>query len=67
MKRVLRDGLPFAEPLPEGFLYHGASVFTTCGWRGGNPFGWRRTFAASAATPWPWGFPTLGTRPSPGT
>ncbi len=37
MRRVLRDGLPFAEPLPEGFLYHGASVFTTLRVERGEP------------------------------
>ncbi|WP_243031405.1 aminotransferase class IV [Thermus altitudinis] len=29
MRRVLLKGQPFSEPLPEGFLYHGLSVFTT--------------------------------------
>ena len=29
LRRVLLKGEPFSEPLPEGFLYHGLSVFTT--------------------------------------
>ncbi|RDI94803.1 4-amino-4-deoxychorismate lyase [Meiothermus sp. QL-1] len=37
MKRVLLRGKPFAEPLPEGFLYHGQSVFTTLRAEGGRP------------------------------
>jgi hypothetical protein len=37
MKRVLLSGKPFAEPLPEGFLYHGYSVFTTLRAEGGRP------------------------------
>ena len=37
MKRVLLSGKPFAEPLPEGFLYHGYSVFTTLRTEGGRP------------------------------
>jgi len=54
MKRVLLRGKPFAEPLPEGFLYHGLSVFTTLRVEGGGcPFGWRSTSTASGATPRP--------------
>ncbi len=37
MKRVLLRGEPFPEPLPEGFLYHGHSVFTTLRAEGGRP------------------------------
>ena len=37
MKRVLLCGKPFPEPLPEGFLYHGHSVFTTLRAEGGRP------------------------------
>lgn len=37
MRQVLLRGRPFSEPLPEGFLYHGYSVFTTLRAEGGKP------------------------------
>lgn len=65
MKRVLLRGKPFAEPLPEGFLYHGLSVFTTLRVEGGGaplaggapppPPAPRR--GPRASLPGGWGFP----------
>ncbi len=37
MRQVLLKGEPFREPLPEGFLYHGMSVFTTLRVERGRP------------------------------
>ncbi|WP_287928325.1 aminotransferase class IV, partial [Thermus sp.] len=37
MRQVLLKGVPFREPLPEGFLYHGMSVFTTLRVERGRP------------------------------
>lgn len=59
MKRVLLKGEPFAEPLPEGFLYHGASVFTTLRVEGGRPCAWEehlfrlRRHAEALGLPYP--------------
>ncbi|MDM7325294.1 MAG: aminotransferase class IV [Thermus sp.] len=40
MRRVLLRGEPFQEPLPEGFLYHGLSVFTTLRVEKGEALWW---------------------------
>lgn len=37
MRQVLLKGKPFRDPLPEGFLYHGMSVFTTLRVEKGRP------------------------------
>lgn len=59
MRRVLLRGEPLAEPLPESFLYHGLSVFTTLRVEGGKPL-WLeehlfrlRRHAAALGLPYP--------------
>lgn len=59
MRRVLLRGEPLAKPLPESFLYHGLSVFTTLRVEGGEPL-WLeehlfrlRRHAAALGLPYP--------------